>query len=382
MPQTNLKSDNFCGYNNSAATMYWVLDPVQNTVQYNIGETGVPTGVGLNTPGEVIQVDSFLKDIGNYLTACNPPAPTLPSKLGYASDASITNSGNSLPVQGGNVNLEMQNSPQFNVINSNIFNNEKVLENFTETKKENFANNYFQNQQILENNMNENNMNENNNDKEKYTNLARENYISADGSLQTFNNIQPFTSRVVNANTFLLPDAGQRVKRSANDTSSVNWQGGFGGNSGNLLTDPQNLTYVIERMALERGGLDQNSLIKQSYNLYTKDHPLGPQNLKGNYQTPTALKIKHPYPTSAPFGLDFNQKSIKFDAIDVVSQGKSSPNYGQNNELPFNHSAPIINGGCNKTSLVKINKMCSNSSNDLTGVNSFNWNTEISPIGV
>jgi len=377
MPQTNLKSDNFCGYNNSAATMSWVLDPVQNTLQYNIGETGVPTGVGLNTPGEVIQVDSFLKDIGNYLTACNPPAPTMPSKFGNASDASITNSGNYLPVQGGNVNLEMQNSPEFNVSNSNVLNNLNVLEYNTLTNKEQFANNYFTNNK---NGMNTDNT-DNTDNKEKYTNLARENYISADGSLQTFNNIQPFTSRVVNANTFLLPDAGQRVKRSANDTSSINWQGGFGGNSGNLLTDPQNLTYVIERMALERGGLDQNALIKESYNLHTKDHSVGPQNLKGNYQKPTGLKIRHPYPPSAQFGFDFNQKSENFNAIDVVSQGKSSPNYGQNNELPFNYNAPLINGGCNKTSLVKINNMCSNDSNDLTGGNDFNWNKQISPIG-
>ena len=378
MPQTDLKSDNFCGYNTAAAPMYWILDPVQNRIQYNIGEVGVPTGVGLNTPGQVIQVDSFLKDIGNYLTACNPPAPPMPSDKGYASDASITNTGNTLPVQGsGNPDF-----PQKSPIPGAKFNNNSVLT--FPNSKENFANNYFNNQKemkILPEDIHDNTS------KEKYTNLAKEKYMSADGTMKDFNNIDnsgtgPYTSRIVNASTFLLPDAGQNVKRSAYDISSVDWQAGFSGNAGNLYTNPQDLTYVIERMWEERGGLDQNDLIKKSWKLYNRSNPEGPTNLKGETQQPTCTKIKQPYPIHAPFGLEFNQTSKHFDAIDVVAQGKSSPLFGQQSRLPFNMNAPLINGGCNNISEVKIKKMCSNENNDLTGINNFNWNTQIPPIGI
>ena len=373
MTQTDLKSDNFCGYNTAAATMYWVLDPAQNRLQYNIGEVGVPTGVGLNTPGEVIQVDSFLKDIGNYLTSCNPPAPPMPSSKGYSSDASIAGDGSTLPVQGDNSKF-IQNSP----IPTPVFNNDNVL------TKENFANNYSLNQKEM-NILPESETNQSNENLEKYINLSKEKYMAADGSDQNFDDFSGtsnFTSRVVNANTFLLPDAGQNVKRSAYDISSVDWQAGFGGNAGNLFTNPQNLTYVIERMWDERGGLDQNDLIKKSWKLYTKEHPSGPDNLKGQVQKPTCTKIKQPYPISAPFGLEFNQKSDHFNAIDVVAQGKSSPLLGQDNHLPFNYNSPYINGGCNPISMIKDEKMCSNNNNDLTGVNAFNWDKQIPPLGI
>jgi len=380
MPQTDLKSDNFCGYNTAAASMYWILDPAQNRLQYNIGEVGVPTGVGLHTPGEVIQVDSFLRDIGNYLTACNPPAPPMPSKLGYASDDSITNKlvpGNTLPVQGLS-NKFKQDSP----IPTATFDNDAVL-SYPSTK-ENFANNYIKNQREM-NILPELNPNESQENLEKYVNLAKEKYMAADGSDQNFTDFSgtgPFTSRVVNANTFLLPDSGQNVKRSAYDISSVDWQAGFAGNAGNLHTDPQNLTYVIERMWEERGGLDQNDLIKKSWKLYTREHPNGPENLKGQSQQPTCTKIRQPYPIDAPFGLKFNQTSTPFNAIDVIAQGKSSPRFGQEVRLPFNYHAPYVNGGCNNISMVKNEQMCSDNNNDLTGVHQFNWKDSIPPLGI
>jgi hypothetical protein len=382
MPQTDLKSDNFCGYNTAAASMYWILDPIQNRIQYNIGEVGVPTGVGLNTPGEVIQVDSFLKDIGNYLTSCNPPAPPMPSKLGFSSDASINKTGNSLPVQGSGNPSFPQNSPALNNENSLIFNNEKVLETFP-TEKEKFANNYFNNKIDLTHNL----YNNNNNDT-KYDELSKEQFIGADGSYQYFTNLKDndspksFTSRIVNASTFLLPDSGQNVKRSANDTSSVDWQAGFSGNPQNLYTDPQNLTYVIERMWEERGGLDQNDLIKQSWNLYNEKHPEGPKNLKNNIQEPTCKKLKQPYPINAPFGLKFNQTSKHFDSIDVIAQAKSSPLFGQEAKLPFNYNAPDVNGGCNLISMIKNKDMCSNNDNNLTSTNNFNLKEDIPPLGI
>ena len=60
MVQTDLKSDNFCGYNSSAAPFFWTMDPIQNNVQFNAGEVGVNTGVGVHTPSEVIKVSNFL----------------------------------------------------------------------------------------------------------------------------------------------------------------------------------------------------------------------------------------------------------------------------------------------------------------------------------
>lgn len=327
MVQTNLKSDNFCGYNTSAAPFYWVIDPIQNNLQYNVGEVGVPTGVGLHTPGEVIKVDSYLKDIGNYLTSCVPPAPPLPSKMGNASDASIEQTGLPLPTQG----LSMHEN----------------TENFTNVG-----------------------------DLSTKTNLIPTTTIGlakANGE---------YTLDTVDSSTFLLPDAGQNVKRSAADYSSVDWQAGFAGNGGNLYTDPQNLTHVIERMALQRGGLVSNQLIKNAYSLHTKNNPRGPKNLNGEEQKPTGEKIKHPYPINAPFGLAFNQTSDHLDAIDVASQGISTPLLNQNNRLPFNYDAVYNNGGCNSVSLVKDKKMCSDKNNDLTGTHSYSFLSNIPPPGI
>ena len=331
MVQTNLKSDNFCGYNTSAAPFYWVLDPVQNYLQYNVGEVGVPTGVGLHTPGEVIKVDSYLKDIGNYLTSCVPPVPPQPSKLGNASDASIEKTGPALPTQG--FTSGQDNQPLMDA-------------QFPRKGRESFTN-------VVP---------------KINTGVAK-----ANGE---------YSPEMVDRSTFLLPDAGQNVKRSAADYSSVNWQAGFGGNGGNLHTDPQNLTYVIERMWLERGGLDSNQLIKNSYNLYTKEHPHGPRNLKGQFQKPTCEKVRQPYPIHAPFGLDFKQTSEHFNSLDVASQGISTPVLDQNNNIPFNYNAVYSNGGCNNLSLIKDKKMCSNNSNDLTGINEYSFTRNISPPGI
>lgn len=342
MPQTDLKSDNYCGYNSSAASMYWVLDPIQNTVQYNVGEVGVPTAVGINTPSEVIQVDSFLKDLGNYLTKCTPPAPSTENN-------DILKESN-IPIQGSvytNLN-EMKNSPASNLENQINYNSNDAL-NYS--KVENLNN-------------------------QEAGSSSEEMYMAATGKIQkmTYNKLTP--------NTFLLPDAGQNVKRSACDISTVDWNAGFSGNIGNLYTNPQNLNNVIERVALERGGLDANQLIKQSRELHTKEQPMGPKALDGKSQIPTALKIKQPYPIDAPFGFKYNQESQDFNAIDVVSQSKSSPLYGQDINIPFNNNAPYINGGCNETSLIMNDKMCSSDNNDLTGISYYNWKKGLLPIGI
>ena len=332
MVHSDLKSTDLCGYDNSASSMHWVLDPVQTRTQFNVGGPGVPTGVGLNTPGEVISVDSFLKNVGNYISSCVPP-PVENKDSEYSGSQNMTFP----PVQGVETGDDVQYLP------NSVYNNNEVLD-----YKENFGN----------------------------VNSTNGNYkglISAHGS---------YANTVVDSTTFLLPDAGQTVKRSANDTSSVDWHAGFGGNANNLHTHPQNLTHVIERMSLERGGLDSNQLLKQSYNLYNKQHPQGPTNFNGVAQKPTATKVRTPYPISAPFGLEFNQKSEHYDAIDVASVGISSPMLDQNNKIPYNYEAKYSNGGCNQISLIKNEKMCSDNTNDLTGIDSYSWTKGIYPAGI
>jgi len=349
MVQTDLKSDNFCGYNTSAAPFFWVLDPVQNHVQFTAGEIGVFTGVGLHTPPEVIDVSSMIVAGGrdNYLTSCIPPVPSLPSKYGNASDDSIRGTGEKLATQGlddRGTHLQLSQLAQFNRENTERFENMQ-----------------------------------NDNKKPDYLDLVD----MADGT----------RARLTDRTQFLLPET-TKVKRSAADYSAVNWQAGFAGNEGNLYTNPQLLTNVIERMWLERGGLDQNQIIKQSQEPWTKntyaDGPNGPTNLDNQKQIPTCQKIRQPYNTKFPFGIPTNPKngeelkereSVHFNAIDVTSLGNSSPVLDQNPKIQFNYDAIYSNGGCNKVSFLKDNKMCSDNNNDLTGISAYNFSTDIPPLG-
>ena len=349
MVQTDLKSDNFCGYNTAAAPFFWILDPIQTNVQYNAGEPGVFTGVGLHTPSEVIDVSSMIVGGGrdSYLSSCNPPVPQLPSKYGNATDESIRGDGPRLTTQGlsDRVNdLQLSESAQFE-----------------RESKEQFEN--IQNE----------------NKKTDYIDLVDK----ADGTRQ----------RLTDRSQFLLSEV-TNLKRSASDYSSVDWQAGFSGNAGNLYTNPQLLTNVIERMWLERGGLDQNQMIKQSQEPFTKntykDGPHGPINLKGQQQMPSCQKIRQPYDIKFPFGLPTDpnngeelkeRESVHFNAIDVASIGISSPVLDQDPRIPFNYDAIYSNGGCNKVSFLKENKMCSNDNNDLTGINAYNFNKDMPPAG-
>ena len=349
MVQTDLKSDSFCDYNTSAAPFFWILDPVQNHVQYNAGETGVFTGVGLHTPSEVIDVSSMIVGGGrdNYLTSCVPPAPPLPSKYGNATDESIMGNGPRLTTQGlddrGN-DIQLSQSAQFNREN---------IERFENIQKDNTKNDF------------------------------KDLVDMADGT----------RAQLTDKTQFLLPEVTNH-KRSASDYSSVDWQAGFSGNSGNLYTDPQRLTNIIERMWLERGGLDQNQIIKQSQEPWTKNTyskgPNGPTNLNDGKQIPTCQKIRQPYNTKFPFGIPINsengkelkeRESIHFNSIDVASLGISSPLLDQDSTIPFNYNAIYSNGGCNKVSFLKDNKMCSNDNNDLTGINAYNFSTDMPPSG-
>ena len=336
MVQTDLKSDNFCGYNQAASSFYWILDPVQNNEQYNVGEVGVPTDVGLNTPAQVIEVSNFLSDRENVLTKCIPPVPSWdkPGTFNTKSD-----------------NLKELEIIGMNYINKGESNNLPVknqyLDNFTTLERYKDLH-MIQKAQLI-----------------SASAPAPDASIPHDARTRSvytdnFTNIEP----LVNTATFLLTEYTRR-KGVAKDLSAVNLQGSFCGNAGNLYTEPQNLTYIIERMALERGGLNSNQLIKDTWNFANTNSVKIPD---GNLE-PTNKKIKHPYPIDAPFGLKFGQESKNFNANDIVSTGVSSPVLDQNLKQPYNYSAKFNNGGCNNVSLIKNNTMCNNISNDLTGLN-------------
>lgn len=308
MVQTDLSSDNFCGFNQSASPFYYTMDPVQNNVQFKVGEIGITPSVGVHTPGEVIKVDSYLKDIGNVLTRCNLPVPA--SDLKHINKTNCGNTNDNLNTN-TNINNNKQVESENNVNSDNNLINETNIENSKRLSEE----------------------------MERFGNYEYKNY-------NEFKEIK-------NKSTFLLPNF-TREKGCAKDLSSVDFQGGFMGNKSNLLTNPQNLTHIIEKgIALQRGGLVSNQLIKETYKF---DSPA-----VGNEQK-TGCKIKIPYPTYAPFGLTYdckyNTESVPFNANDVVSTGASSPDFDQVMGMPFNDSAKYINGGCNNVSKVKIDNIC------------------------
>lgn len=79
MSQTNLKSDDFCSYNQAAAPFLWVMQKPQeqgynNTFAY--GSVGVNTASNHVRP-DVINIDSFLSGRDDILSKCNPPIPAL-----------------------------------------------------------------------------------------------------------------------------------------------------------------------------------------------------------------------------------------------------------------------------------------------------------------
>jgi hypothetical protein len=378
MVQTDLKSDNFCGYNQAASSFYWILDPVQNNEQYNVGEVGVPTDVGLNTPAQVIEVSNFLSDRENVLTKCIPPVPSWdkPGTFNTKSDnlkeleiigMNYINKGETknLPVKDQyveNFTISERLDPRYENILSQLKHNRynHDLDHYNK-RYDHHLDHYDKRYYDIINKEQRNEM------------IKKAHSVSASsprpipddartnsGNTEKFTNIEP----EINTATFLLPEY-TRTKGVAKDLSAVNLQGSFGGNAGNLYTEPQNLTYVIERMALERGGLNSNQLIKDTWNFANTNSVKIPD---GNLE-PTNKKIKHPYPIDAPFGLKFGQESKNFNANDVVSTGVSSPVLDQNLKQPYNYSAKFNNGGCNNVSLIKNNTMCSNISNDLTGLN-------------
>ena len=104
---------------------------------------------------------------------------------------------------------------------------------------------------------------------------------------------------------------------------------------------------------------------------------------------PTCNNIRQPYNTKFVFGIppmrngiEEDEHSEPFNAIDVASLGIASPQLDQHTNLPFNYEAIYNNGGCNEISFLKNNKMCSDNNNDLTGVNAFNFGRDMPPPGL
>jgi len=80
MSQTNLSSDSWCQYNQSASPFFWVMEPGQYANTYVFGEVGVSATGG--SPGsyvrpETIDVSSFLSGRDDILSKCQPPVPDL-----------------------------------------------------------------------------------------------------------------------------------------------------------------------------------------------------------------------------------------------------------------------------------------------------------------
>lgn len=74
--QTNLKADDWCSQNQSAAPLEWILQKGQYNNTYAIGTVGVNAAANFVRP-DVINIDSYLSGRDDILSKCNPPIPAL-----------------------------------------------------------------------------------------------------------------------------------------------------------------------------------------------------------------------------------------------------------------------------------------------------------------
>jgi hypothetical protein len=82
MASANLKSDDFCFYNESAAPFYYTFQSGQYSNEFSIGECGIFAQGGANgsyIPGDAIDISSFLEGRNDILSKCLPPVPSLDS---------------------------------------------------------------------------------------------------------------------------------------------------------------------------------------------------------------------------------------------------------------------------------------------------------------
>lgn len=78
--QADLKSDDFCGYNQSASPFFWVFQPGQYNDTYAVGEVGVPAAggtFGSYIRPEIVDISSFLSGRDDILSKCVPPIPSI-----------------------------------------------------------------------------------------------------------------------------------------------------------------------------------------------------------------------------------------------------------------------------------------------------------------
>jgi hypothetical protein len=80
--QSNLQSDNYCGYNTESAEFFWRFQPGQYENTFSMGEVGVPVAGGTGGSyirADAIDISSFLEGRDTILSRCNPPIPSMDS---------------------------------------------------------------------------------------------------------------------------------------------------------------------------------------------------------------------------------------------------------------------------------------------------------------
>lgn len=74
--QTDLKSDSWCIYNQSAAPLEWVLQRGQYYNTFAFGSVGINANSNHVRP-DVVNIDSYLSGRDDILSKCNPPIPAI-----------------------------------------------------------------------------------------------------------------------------------------------------------------------------------------------------------------------------------------------------------------------------------------------------------------
>lgn len=263
MVLTNLKSDDFCGMNQSASKYFYDTDTVQNTVDFKTGYVGIYPSQPLHTPGEYIDTENYLKDIDTPLTKC------------YPSERDFDENGNILKRQDV-LNEILKNQNKYNnTIPRGLYN------------QENFSNI----------------------DYEKYN----------------FNDLTATTSL---------------LKKSGKDISAVDYN-----RNTPLHHDIQDLTHIIDRSQLMRGGLNTQQFIKNSWS--------NEKVLDEDTKKPVSYKIRHPY------GNKETESNI-IKPIDLVRLGMPTESYDQDLTQKYNLDAFNINDQCNNLSTYKNMFSCKN----------------------
>lgn len=74
--QTDLKSDDWCFYNQSAAPLEWILQKGQYNNTFATGTIGINAASNYVRP-DIVNIDSYLSGRDDILSKCNPPVPMI-----------------------------------------------------------------------------------------------------------------------------------------------------------------------------------------------------------------------------------------------------------------------------------------------------------------